>query len=474
LSLPGGTENSWGSAGVSLAPDGTLFVVEYEPALWAITTSLIPADGANHAVNDFAKWVAPKANAIFTPVIGSDGTIYTGKNIDSYPYLGTGAFQPSNGSNLWFFPAFGPPAIDSNGVLYMANGRTVFAFTNAFGVTNFYNDTNYYFTSTVNVGIKWSYSDTNPYPSAPFFRVAVGPRATVYVCRYDGLLSAFDATSGLLKWTTTTPPISNKYASAPAIGNDGTIYFGTGDYFCAVDPMAPITNGIMNYKWAYTNTGNLDYIQKAWDPVIGPDGTVYVEINASTNELIAFDPASGIPKWMVMLTSNNIWNGESNRGTLAVACDGEIYVADGDGTVYSFSPQGTTNWIYKTGSQSLTAPVIAPDGTIYVASVSWMPCTVFALTGVAPVACSAWPEDGKNSRHTAAIASAQVMSPLITTNGLQLTLSGMTNTSVCPCATTDFSAWTNLGQIVLTNGTANFTDTGTSNYQYRFYRAFPQ
>lgn len=151
-------------------------------------------------------------------------------------------------------------------------------------------------------------------------------------------------------------------------------------------------------------------------------------------------------------------------------------MADVDGTFFSFSPTGSTNWIYQTGSQSLNSPLIAPDGTVYVESVDrdHPACYVYAFAGSAAIACSAWPEDGRNARRTGAFATATTSTPLATTNGFQFSMIGITNMPVCAFASSDLFTWTNIGQTILTGGITNFVDIGSTNYPYRFYRAMPQ
>jgi subtilisin family serine protease len=147
------------------------------------------------------------------------------------------------------------------------------------------------------------------------------------------------------------------------------------------------------------------------------------------------------------------------------------------GAVYSLAPNGTTNWMYQTLSYGFLPPVIGPDGTIYVAS--YADTSIFAFAGSSPVACSGWPQFQRNSRHTGAVAYAGVSNPIMRTNGFQMAITGVTNMPVCDCASSDLEHWTNISHIAIgpgTNeiGTTNYVDTGATNYDYRFYRAFPQ
>jgi outer membrane protein assembly factor BamB len=273
-------------------------------------------------------------------------------------------------------------------------------------------------------------------------------------------LNAFNP-DGTWKWATLNRGNLGDVSPA-AIAADGTIYFGESHYFSAVNP----TNG--TFKWM-NGTSSQVWGQGA---VIGPDGTIYVEAFGNTNFLYAFN-ADGSIKWTFRMSPYVSGpNAIFKQSACALAADGEIYVSDIDGMLYSLAPNGATNWAYQTGLGSLFPPIIGPDGTVYVTS--YEQAYLLAFYGPAPVACASWPQHRKNARNTAAGATANLSSPIKQTNGFQFTITGISNMPVCPCATTDFAAWTNLGQIVLTNGTANFTDTGTSNYQYRFYRVWPQ
>ena len=170
-----------------------------------------------------------------------------------------------------------------------------------------------------------------------------------------------------------------------------------------------------------------------------------------------------------------VTSGESLQFTpvsIAIAADGEIYVIDGAGTVYSFCPDGTTNWTYQTDTSELNAPLIGPDGTVYVQDC--MGSSIYAFAGPAPVACSSWPEYGKNARRAAAVAYAQLSSPNAATNAFRFTISGFTNMPACVCASTNLVNWTNIGSVVLKGGMTNFVDAMATNFPYRFYQALPQ
>jgi len=402
---------SFGS--LSLAPDGTIYIPNTQTPsgfLTAVDTSAVNTNDINYpSPIDFTKWTATNSNyggESTTPVVGPDGTIYAASGLslatpDLYANDTISAINPTSGKVLWTFPVDfigeGYPlteepqlALGNDGTIFAAGNAFIYALTNAFGVTNYqYADTNLYSCLLTNVGIKWIIYNTSNYFnwSAP----VVGADGSIYEVGYDWQsdvtqLFAFNPTNGSQKWTS-SPKIPNGFPSTPIIGSDGTIYYGAENYFIAINPNSAITNGIIGCKWAYcdmtTNSDGLTDDSFSCNPVIGPAGTIYAEVgdgyswNGGTNKLFAINPATGIPKWIINLGNQSSYNELYWKlGCLAVASDGEIYLADGNGMIYSFSPDGTTNWTCQTdvitGGEALCSPLIGPDGTIYVETDSKM------------------------------------------------------------------------------------------------------
>ena len=478
---------------LALAPDGTLYVPigtgnGDNGALLSINTSLVDTNDIYYpAPDDFLNWTyVVNGGFTFSPSVAVDGTVYNGLYVPSYPAtpnLGMAAINPTNASILWSFcknsyRSCSPVAIGNDGTIYTCSAGYVYALTNAIGVTNSTTNAEGYVLLFTNVASKWTYNgggeNVNTFSGD---QMLVGLDGTVYAYGgyYSGILYAFNPTNGVLKWKTTGLQGSQAYTT-PAIGKDGAIYLPEGSYFCAVNPQSPVTNGIINYSWVYTNNLSGDF---QYSPIIGADGTIYVEYRGygTTNWLYAMNPSTGIPIWTNALSPAATYYGNYfKHGSLATSSDGEIYLADLDGTLYSFAPDGTMNWKYLTGAQALGSPLISPDGTLYVESVDrdHNGCYVYAFAIPSPVACSSWPEDGRNARRTAAVATASVGSPVMTTNGFQFAMIVITNMPVCAFASSDLQIWTNIGQTLLTGGMTNFVDIGSTNYPYRFYRAMPQ
>jgi outer membrane protein assembly factor BamB len=148
--------------------------------------------------------------------------------------------------------------------------------------------------------------------------------------------------NGTLKWKYQA---GDSIFSSPAIGDDGSIYFGSeDDYIYAIYP-----NGTL--KWKY-----LTSIAVYSEPAIGDDGTVYC--GSHDGNLYALYPNNGSLKWAF---HTNGWVGYGP----SIADDGTIYFGSWDGYVYAVYPNGTLKW--KTGGNLAdTIPAIGADGTIYI------------------------------------------------------------------------------------------------------------
>jgi outer membrane protein assembly factor BamB len=152
---------------------------------------------------------------------------------------------------------------------------------------------------------------------------------------------------GTLKWRYHTSDF-REIKSSPAIGSDGTIYFGSlNDTLYALNP-----NGTL--KWSYSTDGDIYS-----SPAIGTDGTIY--FGSYDNYLYALNP-DGTLKWRYD-------SGTDVNSSPAIGSDGTIYFGQAYGEYHhgdfnALNPDGTLKWQYQTDSD-MTQPAIGPDGTIY-------------------------------------------------------------------------------------------------------------
>ncbi|MFC1529169.1 PQQ-binding-like beta-propeller repeat protein [Gemmatimonadota bacterium] len=215
----------------AIGPDGTVYVIALNQLL-AITP-----EGSL----DWEKTILP----ISAPVTGPDGTIYCGTiglSPDEY-YLD--ALNP-DGDIQWRFPVssfVSSPAVNENGTLYFVSADTLFAVSDQGSME---------WSVPLNVPVERRVS-----PS-------IGLNGTVYIgtsgTGEDGHLSAFSAQGDLL-WNYST---SAKVITTPAVGDDGSIYFGCHD----------------GYLYALDDAGSLSwrYDSGSWigsSPAIADDGTLY-------------------------------------------------------------------------------------------------------------------------------------------------------------------------------------------------------
>ena len=246
----------------------------------------------------------------------------------------------------------GSPVIGDDGVIY-------------FGDKSY---TENFYAVYPNGTLKWSNDVIEGWIlSAP----AIDEDGTLYVSSYDCYLYALNS-DGSLKWKFHS---GDSITSSPAIGYDGTIYFGNMENYdgriYAINP-----NG--TEKWHY-DTGD----RIASDPAIGDDGTIY--IGSADGYLYAMNP-NGTLKW-------RFETGDQVKSHPSIADDGTIYVGSFDGNTYAINPDGSEKWRFGNPGSGANSASIASDGTIYVAGTD-----IYALN---PDGSLKWTFDFGSSRNAA-------------------------------------------------------------------------
>ncbi|HEY5974437.1 MAG TPA: HYR domain-containing protein [Geobacteraceae bacterium] len=176
--------------------------------------------------------------------------------------------------------------------------------------------------------------------------------------------------------------VSPKWSSVPArfiagtaVGDDGTVYGAD------VNGRAYALNPDGSVKYTLDGIGVC-----CSPPVIGPDGTIYF----SGFALFALNPDFTV-KWVY-------GPGGTCCGSMVIGPDGTIYVANG--ALHAVRPDGTAKWVFRPsdGAPVPAAPSLSRDGAyVYVAtertlyalesvtSVGWWQVPVVNLAGTAPV-----------------------------------------------------------------------------------------
>jgi len=205
----------------------------------------------------------------------------------------------------------------------------------------------------------------------------------------DALLSA-----GVVCPLPTIPPtpvecLGVSAVSTPAIGPDGTIYFGD---FGASGSTMGTTNLYAGNLFALNPDGSLKWVfdtqgSVGGAPAIGPDGTIYIgtsEALFSTgavgqNSILAVNP-DGTLKWKVSLPSASSGLASTDgAGQLSfeIAPGGGVIYAVAGADLYALSTTGLIEWQVTLGTPFyfgfgiyseaiLSSPVVGPSGAIYV------------------------------------------------------------------------------------------------------------
>jgi outer membrane protein assembly factor BamB len=141
--------------------------------------------------------------------------------------------------------------------------------------------------------------------------------------------------------------IQSSSDSSPAVGRDGTIYFGAWDgRFWALDPEG-------GRKWVFSTGREIKS-----SPAVGDDGTVY--FGSRDRHLYALAPGGKL-KWKVR-------TGGWVDASPALAADGSVCFGSWDGNFYALAPDGTKRWEFKTGGPVISSAAIATNGDIYFGS----------------------------------------------------------------------------------------------------------
>ncbi len=185
--------------------------------------------------------------------------------------------------------------------------------------------------------VKWTYMTGNYVTASP----AIGMDGTIYFGSVDQELYAVNP-DGSLKWKYNTGSL---IFSAPAIAADGTVYFGSSGHFLfALNPDGSL-------KWNFRADNSIFSA-----PTIDADGVIYF---VTYNSLYAINP-DGTQRWR--------FPGVGSSGSPAIAPDGTIYI--GADKLYAIRLDGSLKWAYTTGGDVYdSSPAIGADGTIYIGSV---------------------------------------------------------------------------------------------------------
>jgi len=187
---------------------------------------------------------------------------------------------------------------------------------------------------------EWSVTLNCRSDSAP----AVGNDGTIYFGTWTGKLWALNP-DGSRKWAFSA---GSEIKSAPAIAQDGTVYFGCRDRKL--------------YAVRADGTEAWEFRTGAWvdsSPALAHNGTVYV---GSWDKSFYALSAGGAKQWELKTAGPIV-------SSPAVGSDGTIYFGSHDHKLYALAPDGRKKWEYATGGAVLSSPALNGDQCLYFTSV---------------------------------------------------------------------------------------------------------
>lgn len=171
----------------------------------------------------------------------------------------------------------------------------------------------------------------------------LGPDGSVYVGGHDQRFHAIEA-DGSPRWAV---PMHQKVWSAAAIVGD-TVFVGSdADAFFALDAATGET------RWRVHAEGDADGA-----PAVGEDGTIYF---AAGPHVYAITQAGEL-RWRFQ------GRGPFLLSSPAIDSDGTLYAASIDDHVYAIASDGRMRWEYAAENDISSSPVIGDEGLIYFGS----------------------------------------------------------------------------------------------------------
>ncbi len=316
-----------------------------------------------------------EAGELSAPCLGPDGTVYVGSRNEEKLY----ALDRDDGSVLWEFNTIGgittPPVISPVNVIY---------FSSYFDEDN---SARIYALGT-NGNLRWKYNlpeEEEVNSTKVNSRVAIGPDGEIYFSSFDNHVYALNRHGNLI-WRKDPAPdwgVSAEILSSPAV-RDGVIYVGMINGLSALDTSTGET------IWHFPDERHEEYefgdnVAIWGSPAIGPDGTIYFGCTFSIEPDEPYQDPIRYGRIYALLPDGKVrWHMETNNilmsATPAIGSDGTVYMGTNDMTVYAFEPSGSIIWNYKTWRGSDSSPAIGSDGTVYFVTTGPSP-TIFAFTG---------------------------------------------------------------------------------------------
>lgn len=300
------------------------------------------------------KWSAYIGNALYSPVIGNDGTVYIQdyKNV-VYAYDSAGGLKWTYSAYTYFYPhdiGQRNPAVGGDGTIYIG----------ADGLYAVHPQT----------GQKiWHFAHPQYADRECLASPVVGQDGTIYVTIGEDMLFAVTP-NGQQKWVFAFAHDWEMSFTSPAIGQTGVIYLGTEGKENGVDySRIYAVNPDGSLRWSYpVDDGR--FVRAS--PAIGPDGRIYIATKAGGDnlpaKLIALSP-DGQKIWDYTVDRVH-QTPDDSYSSPSLGADGLIYFGAETGFLYALNPDGSLNWKFPLQDGiNWSSPAIAENGTLFIGTI---------------------------------------------------------------------------------------------------------
>lgn len=333
----------------AIARDGTVYIGS--GSFW-----LDQGDSTLYAVNadGSLKWEHALDGGIFSaPTLVEDGTLFvTTLNGSLYSLDDEGTHASENWDLRPSGLVHGAPTIGPDGTAY-------------FGGLDFR------LSAVAPDGtLKWQYMTDWCLFSTP----AIGPEGEIYFGSKDHHLYCLEdsVSYSKVRWAAPTGTFYDGHLvdSSPARAPDGTLYVGTDPYGAAGQNPVPVTTSFFAFhadgsrKWSFPVDDGVES-----SPALGPDGTIYFGSHNGNLYAVRDDGAQGTLLW-------EFATGGAIVGSPAVDGAGTIYIGSADANVYAIRPDGSEMWRFPTDGDLQSSPALDAHGVLYI---STMNGTLYAI-----------------------------------------------------------------------------------------------
>ena len=274
--------------------------------------------------------------------LGADGTLYAASE-DGFLY----AVDPA-GNQQWTFsagPMLAAPAVGADGTIYITNTDEKIFAVNRDGTQ------------------QWAFGG-GPFADKSMGQIAAALDQNYIYTPWRAGLHAMRLTSGYSDWTAGVG--FKRSGSVSVLSNGVVVYSGVGRLDAVYENgrtlwQYPVMDPPMTVDMITRNNGRIPAGNFWVDSgiAVGTNGILYACGTESRLVALGWD---GTFKWEFKTKGRTL-----NRAAPVISSDGTIYFASGDGMLYALNADGTQKWAVDTVGAISTTPILAEDGTIYVA-----------------------------------------------------------------------------------------------------------